>query len=757
MKKKIKLIFIMIIVTAPLLSFAQQRISKIEILGNKVVSTANILSKIKTQVGNIYNEALVNEDIKNLYSTGYFENIEIEKKIVDGELVLFYKVEEKPIVKEVVVEGLAYPRKKRIEKMIDIKKESFLDEMKLKEIKDKILDFYNKRGFSETEVNYKIGVNNDKEAKIVFNIEEKDLIRVKKILIKGNTVFREKQIKKLMKTKEKGFLSKGIFKDETLEDDVKRIEDFYKERGYSEVNISSQVDYLKGYAYITINIIEGERYYIGRINIEGNEEITLEILEKGRELKSGDIFVERKVNDEVNRLRGLYIDRGYIYSQVIPSTFLNPDTQKIDINFRIVESELSYVERIDIVGNLKTKDKVIRRELRIYPGDKFEGEKIRKSRRRLENLGFFEEIRFDTQPGSQPNYENLIVEVKEAKTGYLSFGGGYSSIDEFTGFVELRQRNFDYKNWSTFTGGGQDLSLMASFGTITENYELNFLNPWIFDIPVSFGFEGYKRSHQREEDVGYGYEQVVKGGAIKFGREFSDNFKGDLGYRIESVEICDVVETATQELKDETGRSDLSSLEFSLAFDTRDNVFTPSKGLYLANVFQVTGGFLGGDKDFLSYFSRLSLYYSLLKKSVIELRLRLGLADPFSNTDKVPIYRRFFAGGSSTIRGYNERKVGPIDPITEDPIGGEAMFVGNIEYTYPLIDILKVATFFDTGNVWSKRSDIFSGGFKSSVGAGIRVKTPLGPINLDYGWPLNLEPGEEGKEGKFHFSISRGF
>ena len=670
-------------------------------------------------------------------------------------MVIVFKLKEKPVIKEIEIEGAKRVHRKRIAKFIDVKEGEFLDEYKLKEIQNSIEDFYHKKGFSAARVSYKIDVDKDNQASVTFVMDERRIIRVKKIIVKGSSAFSPHKIKKLIRTKERGFFRKGVFKKETLDDDIKRIEDFYKEKGFSEIKADYTLDYLKEDIYITINLDESLRYYIGRIKIEGNQDLLTEDIESVIEIKVGDVYVEKKANEGANKIKGLYIDAGYIFAQIRPIIFFNPQTQNIDITFNVIENEVAYVEKIDVKGNVKTRDKVIRRELRIYPGDKFEGTKIRKSRERLENLGFFEEVRFDSHPGSKPNWENLIVDVKEAKTGYLSFGGGYSSIDEFTGFIELRQRNFDYKNWSTFTGAGQDLSIMASFGTVTERYGISFLNPWIFDKPISFGFEAYKKGHKREEDVGYGYEETIKGGAFRFGKEFNDNLKGYIGYRFDRVEIGDIAEDATQALMDEEGTNDLSSIELELSYDTRDNVFVPSRGLLLSNGISYTG--LGGDKDFIKYTSSTSLFFSLLKKSVLEFRIRFGLAEPFSDTETTPIYKRFFVGGASTVRGYDERSLGPIDPVTEDPIGGESFFVGNIEYTYPVIDVLKAAVFFDTGSAWAKSSDFLSEKVYSSIGLGIRVKTPLGPIKLDYGWPLDTAPGEDESTGKFHFSISRGF
>jgi len=683
--------------------------------------------------------------------------VKVIKENTEKGVSVTFQVIEKPVLKKIIIEGERFIREKKIRDAIELKEGSFVDEFKVKESLNKIKDLYVKKGFTEAEINYKISTNDKNEANVKFIIDEKRPVKVRGMYIRGNKTIRSKRIMKLMKTRKAWLFNKGIFNKDVLNDDVKRIKDFYKSRGFSDVKVETDALAKKKGIYITVKIDEGKRYYIGKISITGNKDISLSELKDASNLNSGDIFSEQAMYEAASHIKGVYVDKGYIFSQIEPSSIFNLKTGKVDIIYKITENDVAYVENISIKGNVKTKDKVIRRELRIYPGDKFSGEKLRKSKQRLKNLGFFEDIRFDTEPGSKPNWVDLITDVKEAKTGYLSFGGGYSSIDDFIGFVELRQRNFDYKNWSTFTGAGQDLSITASFGTLTSTYELSFTNPWIFDKPVSFGFDIYRRGHDQEEDVGYGYQEKITGGDIRMGREFSDTLKGGIAYRFENVKISDVVDDATQELKDEKGSNNLSSIELTGSYDTRDNQFVPTKGIYFYNNFDITGSFLGGDKDFIKCFSRLSFYYPLIRKSVIEFRLRAGIEETFSDTVKVPIYKRFFAGGANSIRGYEERSIGPIDAVTNDPIGGEALFIGNAEYTYPLSDFLKLAAFFDTGNVWKKKSDFLSGSLYSSVGLGIRVKTPIGPVSVDYGWPLDIQPGKNSKTGRFHFNISRGF
>ncbi|MDD5653987.1 MAG: BamA/TamA family outer membrane protein, partial [Candidatus Omnitrophica bacterium] len=344
----------------------------------------------------------------------------------------------------------------------------------------------------------------------------------------------------------------------------------------------------------------------------------------------------------------------------------------------------------------------------------------------------------------------------------------YSTVDQFVGFAEVEQKNFDWKNFPYFTGAGQDLKFRASFGSVSSGYDLSFTEPWMFDYPIAAGFDAYQNEHSKDTDVGYGYDEKTTGGDLRFGKELSEFIRADIAYRYDKVKISNVDDNATNDLKQEVGTNVTSSITPVFTFDSRDNVFDTTKGNLVTGSFQWAGGGLGGDKDFWKFFGRASQYFPMFRNSVLEIRGRVGLAQPYSSTDRVPIFERFFTGGASTIRGYDERKVGPVDPVSKDPLGGASMLVGNIEYTYPLFSFLKVAAFYDVGNTWEKLSDIgssrdafgvsSSGGFKSGIGLGVRVKTPIGPLMLDYGIPLNKEPGEDNrKSGKFHFSFSRGF
>lgn len=280
----------------------------------------------------------------------------------------------------------------------------------------------------------------------------------------------------------------------------------------------------------------------------------------------------------------------------------------------------------------------------------------------------------------------------------------------------------------------------------------------MFDYPVSFGFDGYRRTHKKDSDVGYGYDEKVTGGDLRLGKAISDYVSVGTSYRYDIINISSIDDNATEDLKREKGRNKISSITFSAGFDSRDNVFDTTKGNILSASVENAGGPLGADKNYVKFSSRASHYFPLINRSVLEARLRVGIADSYGDSNEVPIYERFFAGGAYTIRGYEERRVGPIDATTKDPLGGESMWVGNLEYTYPVFSFLKAAAFYDVGNVWQKVNKIGTSNLKAGVGLGVRLKTPVGPIMLDFGIPLNKEPGEEKKKsGRFHFSMSQGF
>ncbi|MFA5145544.1 MAG: outer membrane protein assembly factor BamA [Candidatus Omnitrophota bacterium] len=738
-------------------------VTALEIKGNKNISTNTVISKMKTRVGSPYQENVVSDDLKRLYILGFFSDIKIDTRDYKDGIKIIVNVVERPTIEKITFSGMnrITTAEKKLKEQLKSKEAQYLDYPSLAEDIQILKKMYEKIGFSQAQIDYKVDINKEtNKANIQFNVIEGKKIRIKDIYVKGNTAFSENRILKLIKTRRAWFFNAGVLKEDVLKEDVERIKAFYRRSGFTDVAADYEVkpDAKKPFfLYITFNIQEGKKYLVGNITVTGNKDMTLkDILAELKECVPGKVYSEEALKTDVAGIQTLYFNRGYISARVQEATSVNPQTGRVDIGYSIVENEVVYVSKINVRGNIKTKDVVIRREMRIHPGDKFDGEKLRRSKERLQNLGFFEEVSYDTEDTSTPDKKNLVVEVKESKTGAFSFGGGYSTVDSVVGFIEVEQKNFDWRNWPYFTGAGQNLKFRAAFGTVTNGLDLSFTEPWLFDYPISFGFDAYQQHHRRDTDVGYAYDENIIGGDLRLGKELSEYMRGDLTYRIDQVNIKSVSDDASADLKAEVGKNVISSLTPAITFDNRDNVFDTRKGNLVTASLQGAG--IGGDKEFWKLYTRLSHYIPLLRNSSLEIRARVGLADPFGNTTRVPIYERFFAGGAYTIRGYEERAIGPIDSSSRDPVGGESMFVGNIEYTYPVFNFLKAAVFYDTGNVWEKMGDFFSGALKSGVGIGVRIKTPVGPIMLDYGIPLDKATGQDEKgSGRFHFSASHGF
>ncbi len=767
MNKLIKhtFIFISFLLFLPLLTFAQSSqeakvVKSIDVKGNKTIGMSTILSKIKTRVGQEYMQAVISDDLKRLYNTGYFSDVRVDRQDYQGGFKVIIYLEEKSIVETITFSKTRYLKSRGLRKKIKIQEGKFLDKKILKDDIDTIKDLYAKKGLTSAKVEVETTIDKiTNKASLHFVIWEGQKVRIKRININGNEFFKNKKILKIIKARKKSLFNSGYYKEEVLNKDIERIASFYEQQGFIDVKVNHSIEELSGgYVRVNIEIYEGKQYSVGSVVITGNSVIEeWEIFKIMKEIKEGDVFSREKLTVDVANIRTLYFDRGYIFANVRESASLDPSSGKVGVKIDILEGGLAYIDRVKIQGNTRTRDAVIRRELRMRPGDRFDGTKLRRSKERLNNLGYFEDVSFDIEDTDRPDRKDLVVQVKEAKTGSFSFGGGFSTVDQIVGFIEVSQRNFDITNWPTFTGGGQNLQIRAETGSIKNNLLLSFTEPWIYDYPVSGGFDLFKKSRNRERNVGYAYDEDRVGGNIRFGKQISEYTSGSVFYKFEEVTIENVEDNVSADLLSEVGTNTVSQLGFAMTRDSRDSVFSPTKGFVVTGNIDVAGSVLGGNKDFYRTQVRASYYIPLKFKSVLELRARAGIVDAFGDSKKVPIFERFFSGGARSIRGYDERQVGPLDASTKGPIGGESLLVANVEYTIPLIEFIKLAAFFDTGNVWASANDFGSGNFKSGMGLGVRVKTPIGPVNLDYGYPLSDEPGEESRSGKFYFSVSRGF
>ncbi|MCP4649346.1 MAG: outer membrane protein assembly factor BamA [PVC group bacterium] len=750
-------IFIVLFICFCSTVFAQQPeriVRKIVVENNKVVSEHTIVSQLKTKEGLALSTSTLSDDIKRLYTTGLFKDVSADVEDMEKGVKVIFRVEEKATLKEIVFEGNRRLRTKKLLAKMQTKLDEVFDQFKLREDIEELKKFYAEKGYSLADITYKIE-EIEQSVTVKITVIEGARVRVRKILFKGNSILKKGRLLKVVKTKRKGWFNSGFYKEKVLSEDTERLISFYRLEGFIDVNVNTLIDYndKKSAMYITFEIKEGKQYKVGQISLGGYTIAEKDELKESLSMTEDAIYNELKLRDDISALQSFYFDKGYIASEVKVDTVLNAGEGSVDLSYGIDEGHVAYVDKVNVSGNTRTKDVVIRREMRLFPGDKYNGDKLKRSRQRLHNLGYFEEVTFDTaeKPTTLPDKHDLDIFVKESKTGEFSFGAGYSSVDQFIGFVDLTQRNFDLFNLSSFTGGGQRLRMRMEFGSDRKDYELGFVEPWFLGYPLTMGFNIYNRTRDWEK-----YDERRIGGNLFLGKEFGEYWNGKVSYRYEGVRISNILEDASADIKLEKGKNYISSVTSEVMHDTRDNVFNPTTGIYSMLSCEVGGGVLEGDKDFVKYYTKNCRYFPATEKAVLEFKGRAGYVESYSNTAVVPIYERFYVGGANTIRGYKERRVGPEGEFG-DPIGGRIMFVFNAEYTYNLAKNLKWAFFYDNGNVWRRPSEFKwdTLKLKSSIGTGMRVKTPLGPIRLDYGYALNPKEGDS--RGRFHFTMSQEF
>ena len=738
-------------------------VKAIDIEGNKSIGIAQILARIKTRVGEEYQDAVVSDDLKRLYNTGHFSDVQIDHEILDDGYKVIVRLKEKPIVGEITFSKIRYYNTRFLLSKMKTKKDKFLDNKTLKDDINTIEDLYKKKGLTQVKVDVESSIDDATNKAILhFIIREGFRVKIKRIIIYGNVTYPNKKIIKVMKSRWAWLFGSGLLKEETLEEDMKAIQSFYEQNGFLDTKAVFRVEPLyRGLVNVNVAIQEGSRYYVGDVNFLGNAILSdQDIKSHLKNLKQGNFFSHEKMEEDVSNIREAYFDHGYISALIEESTSFNTTTAKVDVKVNIKEGRLAYINKIKIQGNAHTRDIVIRRELRMYPGDQFDGAKLRLSKQRLKDLGYFEDVGYDIEDTDQEDIKDLVVQVKEAKTGSFSFGGGYSTVERLVGFVEVEQKNFDISNWSSFTGGGQDLRLRAQIGSSERNFLLSYTEPWLFDHPVSAGFDAYYTENLNDGTTGYAYTQKTIGGDLRLGKSFNDHLSAGTVYRLEHINISNLDSGVSQALAEQAGNSLVSSLGFSVTNDYRDSKLSPTKGWSITNNADIAGGPLGGDKNFYRLQTSGEYFYPVKihdVTTVLEISGRTGIVQAYPDTPDVPIFERYFTGGQDSIRGYDERSVGPLDPNTNDAVGGEALLLGSVEYTVPIIEIIKGAVFFDAGNVWDKVRDYGTGGVLCGTGIGLRIKTPIGPIKLDYGIPLNKTPEQSSRSGKFYFSVSRGF
>jgi outer membrane protein insertion porin family len=751
--------------TAAALQYEGERIDAVAVMGNRTVSDVMIFNKLETREKGLFSEETVREDVKRLYELGYFTNISVDVERIEGGVKVAFVVKEKPELGEIVFKGNALISTDRLKREMKSKVGDALNAKLLVEDVESLRRLYAREGFPVAQVSYEI-VNpgeNESTAEVLVKISEGARQAIRRINFVGNSHVPARKLVQLMQTKRRApwplhkwpmsyLYSKGLLDEEALNDDLDRIKGYYASLGYVDMkvsNVEQSVSQDGRHIDITVSVDEGGTYQVGGVAIQGNKIYDTDELQRVLTMGPDATYSPVTLQGDMNAIRGMYLSKGYTDVEVVPEKRLNPETGKIDVSYAIREYDPYYIGRIDIEGNTRTQDRVIRRELSVMPGDVFNSLKIQRSKERLENTGFFEMVGITAAAGDGERNRNLAVDVQEGKTGQLSFGAGFSSIDGFIGFAEISQSNFDFKNFPYFTGAGQKLRLRAELGFERQDFLMSFTEPYFMGKRLAAGTDLYVRTSEYLSD--YFNEQRI-GGDLRLGKELSPFVRGDIVYKLENVDIYDVSDDASEDIKADEGKTLISSVSFGLTRDTRDSIAFPHRGAISCITAEFAG--LGGDAEFFKIEAMGSQYFVPIERfpdHVVRVAGSAGAAGPYTGSGEIPLSERFFLGGGDSIRGFDYRDVGPRD-VNNEPIGGDAMLMGSVEYTFPLISRIRGAAFFDMGNVYETPSD-FLDGVVASVGMGVRLNLPVGPIKLDYGIPVITDEWTEGENGAFSFNV----
>ena len=732
---------------------------EIQYAGPRTVSRERILANMRTAVGKPYSDQAVNDDIRNLYASGNIQNVRIfGEPLPSGGVKVIVVVLTKAKVTEVQIAGVTKLKTKTIRKELLVRPDEILNEASMEQDRQQILELYQKKGFPDTEVAYEVNVDEDTgTAVVVYTVTEGVKTAINKIEFEGNTAFKAKELRKQIKTKSLNILSfltqAGRLNQETIDTDLVTLKEFYQNHGYLDVVIGTprfeRINNKK--ADMIIPIEEGPVYTVGDITIEGAQVFTIEEVRSRMKLQPGDVFSPEQARADVKSVQDLYGERGYIDLVINADTALAGGTT-LNVFYSLEEGTETYVERINISGNTKTKDKVIRRELLITPGELYDTVRVDISKQRLGNLNYFERV--DTYPTDTlvPGRKDLNVLVEEKRTGSFNFGAGFSSIDSLLGFAEIQQSNFDLLGWPTFTGGGQRFRTRLQYGTERKDFVISLTEPWFLDYQLAVGGEIFYREADFLSAVysqrDYGFELNTRKGLTSF---TSISF----AYRLENITIFDVASDATPAILAEEGTRSKSSISSVFTYDSRDSVFLTRRGWDIDVAAQVAGGFLGFDTQTYGFGIEASRYFPLVWDMIFILNGEIAVTDDWGSGNEVPIFERLYLGGANNLRGFSFREVGPKDS-KGNPIGGNSLGRITTELTFPIISRVRGAVFYDAGFVNAGAYDFGTSNYNSDYGIGLRLDLPIGPVRIDYGIPIKSDRWND-SSGRFNFNIGYQF
>jgi outer membrane protein insertion porin family len=724
----------------------QPMVTQIDVVGAKKVEEATVRFKLKTRVGDPYSPEAVREDVKSLYMLGYFEDIVVQADIFEGGLKLIFLLHEKPSIQKIEIVGNKKLAVDKIKGKIDLVEGAIVPPGSLTKNAEKIRLFYEEEGYYQARVEGREERISPQEVRVTFDIVEGEKFDVGEIRIVGNKYLKEKDIKGKLQTSELFlWFFGGTLKREELRRDLDRIRAYYLDNGFLDIAVAEpeiQIDQKKGQLRIVITVEEGAQYRIGNLTVTGASLFPESEIRALLRSQPGGIFSRETLQADVVAVTDRYSERGYLFADVAPVTDLRRDERIVHVSMEITEGRQAFINRIEIVGNARTRDKVIRREIPLIEGDVFNSALLKRSRQNLEAVGFFEDVKMETRRGTAQDQVDVVVDLKEKPTGAFSIGGGFSSVDGLIALVSLSQNNL--------FGYGKRATVAVQYGQNASRFNLVYSDPHFLDSDYLVEARGFK-TVQTNYQSSQGFNSDTLGTVLSVGRLLFGQVYGLLSYTLENVTLKDLTPTAPfiiqQQAAVNNGESTISALSLALTRDTRDSFSEPTRGNRTRLGATYAGGYLGFDSNFNRYSIESSQYWPIWWKLVGNLRGTFWYGDSFGDTPNLPAQERFFLGGANTIRGFKNFTISPKDPTTGGETGGNKAYFVNAEVIFPVYDPLRLrgVVFFDAGNnlnETSSLSDLFTQKPRMAAGIGIRFNSPMGAIRLDWGFNLDPQPGE---------------
>lgn len=744
-----------VVAATPLVVTYADPIKSISIVGNERVEVDTVRTYLPFKEGDDFDASQTSYLVRSLYATGLFSNVEIGQ--TDG--VVTVRVTENPLVNKVVFEGNKEIDTKRLEEIVALKSRNIYSPAKVQADVQTLQGAYRSRGRFTTNIRAQLIQRDQNRVDVVYKIEEGEKTRIASINFVGNTKFDDTDLGQVVATKKSTwwrFLSTADSYDPTrLDVDKDLLRRFYLSRGYADVQVTSAVAELtrnrKDFV-ITYTIFEGPRYDFGTVGVALKAEaegLDMNALSKNVTLKNGELFNAKRVDENTDKLIDDLGSKGFAFLDVKPDYVKHEADRKVDVTFNVTPGPRVYVNRINVEGNTRTRDNVIRREMRLAEGDAYSSEKLKRSRDRLTYLGYFENVDVTRSETEQPDRVDLDVKVKEQSTGEFNIGAGYSTFDGILATANVTERNF--------LGKGQQATVDFAVSQRQQNFNLGFTEPYFMGQELAAGADLFNTKTDFQDESSY--DTATMGGALRLGFPLSEFSKNDVRLGYKETEIENVGSSASQFVKDEEGSRSSIALSNNWAYDNRDSSLNPTRG-YRIGVGGDYSGF-GSDTDYVRLNLSGSYNYQILEDWVLTVGGRAGAIE--STGSDLPLYEHFMGGGQN-LRGFEYGGIGPRDSVTGDALGGKYMVGHNIDLTFPLGNTLedmgvKGVLFTDGGYVsnFDRSSPLIQDSklYRISAGTGVHWRSPIGPLRVEFGIPV--VKSDEDRDQIFSFSVGTRF